>query len=72
MSTQFFGTDIPALLARSADKTSDQTPDETSDANPELHHGDGSAFRGLFFVMLFNLFLLLVIAMGWELWRITR
>ena len=75
MSTQFFGTDIPALLS-SDDKIRDQTPDQTldeiSDANPDLHHQDGSAFRGLFFAMLFNLFLLLAIAAGLELWRITR
>ena len=75
MSTKFFGTDIPALLSP-ADKSRDQTPDrsldEISDANPEFHHEDGSAFRGLFFAMLFNLILLLAIAAGVELWRITR
>lgn len=69
MATQLFGADLSGLLARPADKTHDQTPDETSDANPELHHQDGSAFRGLFFALLFNLFLLLAIAMGWEIWR---
>ena len=67
MSTQFFGTDIPALLS-----PTDETPDTSSDANPDRHHEDGSAFRGLFFAMLFNLFLLLAIAAGLELWRITR
>lgn len=71
MSTQFFGTDIPALLSPT-DETPDPAPDETSDANPELHHEDGSAFRGFFFAMLFNLFFLLAIAAGLELWRITR
>jgi len=65
MSTQFFGTDIPALFSP-ADKTRDETRDD-----PQLHE-DGNAFRGLFFAMLFNLFLLLAIAAGLELWRAVR
>lgn len=72
MATQFFGADIPALLPRAKDECRNKTPDNISDANPELHHQDGSAFRGLFFAMLFNLFLLLAISAGWELWRLLR
>jgi hypothetical protein len=72
MSTQFFAADIPALLPRATDECPNKTPDNISDSNPELHHEDGNAFRGLFFAMLFNLILLLAIAAGLELWRITR
>jgi hypothetical protein len=72
MATQFFGADIPALLSHPADECPDKTSDELYDANPELRREDGNIFRGFFFAMLFNLFLLLAIAAGLELWRILR
>jgi hypothetical protein len=33
---------------------------------------DGGAFRGLLFAMLFNIFLFLIGAGLWELWRVMR
>jgi hypothetical protein len=38
----------------------------------ELHEEDGNVFRGLFFALLFNLFLLLTGSVDWELWRLMR
>jgi hypothetical protein len=64
MATQIFGTDHASLLPLQADAC--------SDAGHEVKEKDGNIFRGFFFAMLFNLFLVLTGVAGWELWRILR
>jgi hypothetical protein len=64
MATQIFETDPAVGLPRSADTS------ETAES--EEGEKQGSPFRGLFFAMLFNAFLVLTGAAGWELWRLIR
>jgi hypothetical protein len=56
------------MFPRPIDQSKDADRDEDSKAREE----HGSAVRGLIFAMIFNLFLLLIAAAGWELWRIIR
>lgn len=76
MATHIMGADHGLLLPRPTDSCWGATYDAGCDARPEqsreIHQGDGSVFRGFFFAMLFNLFLLLVGAAGWEVWRVVR
>ena len=64
MATQILETGHAGLLPREADAC--------SDAGNEVQEEEGHIFRGFFFAMLFNLFLVLTGAAGWELWRILR
>lgn len=64
MAAQILGADQTALLPRHADAC--------SDAGHEVQEEEGDVFRGFFFAMLFNVFLVLTAAAGWELWRILR
>jgi hypothetical protein len=64
MATQILETDHTGLLPLEADAF--------SDTGHEVQEEDGHIFRDFFFAMLFNLFLVLTGAAGWELWRILR
>lgn len=64
MATQTLEADHTALLPSQADAC--------SDTGHEVQEEEGRIFRGFFFAMLFNLFLVLTGAAGWELWRILR
>jgi hypothetical protein len=66
MAAQIMGTDLSVRIPQ-------QTEIGTSEhAREEIGQDDGSAFRGFFFAMLFNLFLLITGIAGWELWRLIR
>jgi hypothetical protein len=41
-------------------------------AGSELHEHEGSAVRGLFFAMVFNVLLVLAGVVVWQVWRILR
>ncbi|MGC2161926.1 MAG: hypothetical protein WA634_08465 [Silvibacterium sp.] len=64
MATQIFETDRAVILPRQAD-----TCEAAEHAEQEQN---GNAFRGFFFAMLFNAFLLMTGAAAWELWRLVR
>jgi hypothetical protein len=64
MATQIFETDPTVVCPRPADVY------EAEDSAGQEQQG--GAFRGFFFAMLFNVFLVLTGAAGWELWRLMR
>ncbi|HUY81117.1 MAG TPA: hypothetical protein VMU92_05285 [Acidobacteriaceae bacterium] len=64
MATQIFDSKHPILL--------DPQAHAESDAEPLARQYRGSAFRGFFYAMLFNVFLFLIGAGLWELWRVVR
>ena len=66
MATQIMGTDLSVRIPQ-------QPEIETSEHGcNEIAQEDGGAFRGFFFAMLFNLFLLITGIAGWEIWRLIR
>jgi len=46
--------------------------DAREGAGCEIYAEDGSVIRGFFYAMVLNLFLVLTIAGGWELWRLMK
>jgi len=64
MATQIFDSKNTVLLEPQAHQ--ENSPRHSN------HLFDGGAFRGFFYVMLFNLFLALIGAGLWELWRLVR
>ncbi|HEX5234803.1 MAG TPA: hypothetical protein VFW25_05675 [Silvibacterium sp.] len=73
MATQVFRPDYALLLPRPTDPFRGATYDighqGIQEDSAELEGEKGNVFRGFFFAMLFNLFLLLTGAAGWEVWR---
>jgi hypothetical protein len=67
MATQIYGSDHILLFPRPADVSQQTGWDDTREREER-----GNVFRGFFYAVLFNLFLLLTSAAGWVLWRIVR
>lgn len=76
MATQIFRPDLALLLPRPTEPFRGATYDVGHHArlekSSELDGPKGNVFRGFFFAMLFNLFLLLTGAAAWELWQVLR
>jgi hypothetical protein len=77
MATQILTTGRPFLLQQSTDTRPSTQPNRQQNttqntAAQEVKNQPGSIFRGLFFALLFNIFLVLVLAAGWELWHVIR
>ncbi len=68
MATQICGTDHVLLFPRPTGVSDQTSRDERGEQEEEREN----VFRGFFYAMLFNLFLLLTSAAGWVLWRIVR
>jgi len=64
MATQTFEADRPVVLPRPTDTCEPEIASER-----ELQ---GGVYRGLFFAMFFNAFLLFTGAAAWEVWRLMR
>jgi hypothetical protein len=64
MATHILGTDQRVVFPHQADGN-----EEEIDTGQEEQ---GGALRGLFFAMLFNVFLLITGAAAWEIWRLIR
>ncbi len=64
MATQIFDSNHPALPSRQA-----QAEFETEQSEPEQ---PGGIFIGLFYALLFDVFLVLLFVGAWELWRVLR
>jgi hypothetical protein len=77
MATQILATDRPFLLRQPTNTLpgaqSDAQHDASHDAAWERAKNEtGNVFRGLFYALLFNIFLVLALASGWEFWRVIR
>ncbi|HTV03961.1 MAG TPA: hypothetical protein VME86_01235 [Acidobacteriaceae bacterium] len=64
MATHVFDSKHPAVLKQQARGEIDVEQRE--------REFDGGAFRGFFYAMLFDVFLILLFAGAWELWHILR
>jgi hypothetical protein len=72
VATQILGTDHAVLLPNQTEDRPDAGHDEACDASIEIQEHEGNVFRGIFYAMLFNIFLLLTGAAGWALWQLMR
>jgi len=68
VATQIFDSNHPALPSRQA-HAEFEAEFETEQSEPEQ---PGGIFIGLFYALLFDVFLVLLFVGAWELWRVLR
>ena len=67
MATQILGRNHTVLIPDRVDSAQ-----HVEDAGSEVREREGSAARGLFFAMVFNVLLVLAGLAVWQAWRILR